>query len=139
MIERIKQYLGDLFCVYTIISVAGAVVNLIAGTKTSNENVLVMFLICASATFVLHLHRLFDGVSPLVMIIIQYLAACILIGVILLVVSALTRPVTLKGLLEYYRSFTIPYIILAGLYYYRVFSETRKQEELIREIQDMER
>ena len=136
MTEKIKAYLLELCCVYSIMSVIGAIVNIIAGTETNNINVLVMFATCAIATFVLFLHKLFDSVSPLVMIIVQYLVACVLVGLMLWLVSVFISPITPQGWFEFYRSFTIPYIFLAGFYYYRVFSEANKQNKLIREIQE---
>jgi hypothetical protein len=136
MTEKIKAYLLELCCVYSIMSVIGAIVNIIAGTETNNINVLVMFATCAIATFVLFLHKLFDSVSPLVMIIVQYLVACVLVGLMLWLVSVFISPITPQGWFEFYRSFTIPYIFLAGFYYYRVFSEAKKQNKLIREIQE---
>ena len=136
MAERVKTYLLELCCVFTFVSVVGAIVNIIYGTQTNNLNVLVMFATCAIATFVLFLHRLFDNVSPLVMIIVQYLVACALVGLMLWIVSTVVSPITPRGWFEFYRSFTIPYIFLAGFYYYRVFSETKKQDKLIREIQE---
>ena len=136
MTEKIKAYLLELCCVYSIMSVIGAIVNIIAGTETNNINVLVMFATCAIATFVLFLHRLFDSVSPLVMIIVQYLVACVLVGLMLWLVSVFISPITPQGWFEFYRSFTIPYIFLAGFYYYRVFSEAKKQNKLIQEIQE---
>jgi hypothetical protein len=136
MAEKIKAYLLELCCVYTIMSVLGAIVNIIAGTETNNINVLVMFATCAIATFVLFLHRLFDSVSPLVMIVVQYLVACALVGLLLWLVSVFISPITPRGWFEFYRSFTIPYIFLAGFYYFRVFSEAKKQNKLIQEIQE---
>ena len=136
MTEKIKAYILELCCVYSIMSVIGAIVNIIAGTETNNINVLVMFATCAIATFVLFLHKLFDSVSPLVMIIVQYLVACVLVGLMLWLVSVFISPITPQGWFEFYRSFTIPYIFLAGFYYYRVFSEAKKQNKLIREIQE---
>jgi hypothetical protein len=136
MTEKIKAYLLELCCVYSIMSVIGAIVNIIAGTETNNINVLVMFATCAIATFVLFLHKLFDSVSPLVMIIVQYLVACVLVGLMLWLVSVFISPITPQGWFEFYRSFTIPYIFLAGFYYYRVFSEAKKQNKLIQEIQE---
>ena len=50
--------------------------------------------------------------------------------------SIFISPITPKGWFEFYRSFTIPYIYFAGFYYYRVFSETKKQDKLIQEIRD---
>ena len=117
-------------------SVFGAIVNIIAGTETNNINVIVMFATCAIATLVLFLHKLFDNVSPLVMIIVQYLVACALVGLMLWLISMFISPISPKGWFEFYRSFTIPYIFLAGFYYYRVFSETKKQDKLIQEIRE---
>ena len=133
---KIKRFLIELCCVYTLVSVGGAIVNIICGTQTSNINVLVMFATCAIATFVLFLHRLFDNVSPLVMIIVQYLVACGLCAAMLLILSITIDPITPRGWFEYFRSFTIPYIILAGFYYFRVFSETKKQDDVLKEIQN---
>ena len=134
MTGKFKEYVLEVCCVFTLMSVIGAVVNIIAGTETNNINVLVMFATCAIATFVLFLHKLFDSVSPLVMIIVQYLVACSLVGLMLWLISMFISPITPKGWFEFYRSFTIPYIFLAGFYYYRVFSETKKQDKLIQEI-----
>ena len=92
---------------------------------------------CFIGTLVLNLHKLFDGVSPLLMIIVQYLAACVLCAVMILIVGFIEgESVSPKGWYEFYRSFTIPYVILAGYYYYRVFSDTKKQDDLIKEIQE---
>ena len=136
MTGKFKEYVLEVCCVFTLMSVVGAIVNIIAGTETNNINVLVMFATCAIATFVLFLHKLFDSVSPLVMIIVQYLVACALVGLMLWLVSMFISPITPKGWFEFYRSFTIPYIFLAGFYYYRVFSETKKQDKLIQEIKE---
>ena len=136
MAGKIKEYILEVCCVFTLMSVIGAIVNIIAGTETNNINVIVMFATCAIATLVLFLHKLFDNVSPLVMIIVQYLVACALVGLMLWLISMFVSPITPKGWFEFYRSFTIPYIFLAGFYYYRVFSETKKQDKLLREIQE---
>ena len=87
---------------------------------------------------VLFLHKIFDNFSPLFMMVAQYLIACVLIGGMLLLISAFVSPITPKGWFEFFCSFTIPYIFLAGLYYYRVFSETKKQDALIKEIQNLQ-
>ena len=136
MAGKIKEYILEVCCVFTLMSVIGAIVNIIAGTETNNINVIVMFATCAIATLVLFLHKLFDNVSPLLMIIVQYLVACALVGLMLWLISMFVSPITPKGWFEFYRSFTIPYIFLAGFYYYRVFSETKKQDKLIREIRE---
>ena len=136
MAGKIKEYVLEVCCVFTLMSVIGAIVNIIAGTQTNNINVLVMFATCAIATLVLFLHKIFENVSPLVMIIVQYIVACALVGLMLWLISTFISPITPKGWFEFYRSFTIPYIFLAGFYYYRVFSETKKQDKLIQEIRE---
>ena len=136
MTGKIKEYILEVCCVFTLMSVIGAIVNIIAGTETNNINVIVMFATCAIATLVLFLHKLFDNVSPLVMIIVQYLVACALVGLMLRLINMFISPISPKGWFEFYRSFTIPYIFLAGFYYYRVFSETKKQDKLIQEIRE---
>ena len=136
MKEKLGQYLVELCCAYTLVSVVGAIVNILAGTQTNNLNVLVMFVTCAIGTFVLYLYRLFDGLSPLLIMILQYLICCLLLGIMLFLLSMFVEPISPRGWYEYYRSFTIPYIILAGFFYYRVFSETKKQEKLLMEIQE---
>ena len=134
---KVKEFLLELCCVYTFVSVTGSIVNMRAGTETNNLNVLVMFATCTIATFVLFLHKLFDNFSPLFMMIAQYLIACLLIGTMLLIISKFVEPIKPRGWFEFYRSFTIPYIFLAGFFYYRVFSETKKEAELIKEIQEL--
>lgn len=136
---KLSQYLVELCCAYTLVSVVGAIVNILAGTQTNNINVLVMFVTCAIGTFVLYLYRLFDGLSPLLIMILQYLICCALLAIMLFLLSTFVDPISPRGWFEYYRSFTIPYIILAGLFYYREFSETKKQEKLLMEIQENEK
>jgi hypothetical protein len=115
--------------------VTAAVINAITGTENDNSNTLIMFAICVIASIVLSLYKLFDNVSPLAMIIIQYLAACFFCGLFLLAISRLD-PITPRGWFEYYRSFTIPYIIIAGIFYYYLFKEVKEQNKLIQEIQE---
>ena len=135
MLERLKQYIVEVCCAYALVSVGGAIVNQICGFQTNNVNVMIMFVLCLIGTFVLYLHRLFDRFSPLFMIIAQYVIACAAVGLILLMISVTISPISPKGWFEFYRSFIVPYIFFAGYYYYRVFAETRKQDELIRDIQ----
>lgn len=54
-----------------MVSVSGAVINLVTGTETSNSNTLIMFGLCIIASVVLLLHKLFDECSPM-MTFLQY-------------------------------------------------------------------
>jgi hypothetical protein len=136
MLDRLKQYIVEVCCVYALVSVGGAIVNQIFGFQTNNVNVMVMFVLCLIGTFVLYLHRLFDRFSPLFMIVVQYLAACGLCTLFIWILSFFLGPVSARSWFELWRSFTIPYVILAALYYWRVFSEAKKQDSLIHEIQE---
>ncbi|WP_026496301.1 DUF6608 family protein [Butyrivibrio sp. WCD3002] len=134
-----KKYLVNLalmICIsYTMVSVTAAIINSLTGGQTNNRNEMIMFITCIIASVVLSLHGLFDNISPLAMMVIQYLVACVLVAVFILIVSRFDE-VTPRGWFEFYRSFTIPYIILAGVYYYSVFADTRKKADIIRELQE---
>ena len=137
MKKYFKELLLEICISYTSISVTSAVINAVTGMKSENSNTLIMFVICVIASIVLSLYRLFDNVSPLAMIIIQYVAACFFCGLFLLIISRLD-PISPRGWFEYYRSFTIPYIIIAGIFYYYLFKEAKEQNKLIHEIQEKE-
>ena len=136
MKDFIKSYLLELCCSYTIVSVIGAFINIIFGYQTNNVNVVMMFIFCNIAVFVLSIHKFFEKLSPLAMMIIQYFVALALCTGAILIATLFWGPVTPRGWFEFFRSFTIPYIIGAGLYYYRLWADAKKQQELINEIQE---
>ena len=135
MKDFIKSYLLELCCSYTIVSVAGALINMAMGSETNNANVVLMFIFCNIAVFVLSIHKFFEKLSPLAMIIIQYVVALALCTGAILIATLFWGPVTPRGWFEFFRSFTIPYIIGAALYYYRLYREAKDQDEMIKEIQ----
>lgn len=137
MRDFIKSYLLELCCSYTIVSVAGALINMLAGTETNNANVILMFVFCNIAVFVLSIHKFFEKLSPLAMIIIQYVVALALCVVAILIATIFWGPVSPRGWFEFFRSFTIPYVIGAALYYYRLWDDAKKQQDLLKEIQDL--
>ena len=109
----IKEYLLELCCSYTVISVLGAVVNILVGTQTNNANVIIMFVFCAIAVFVLSLHKLLTRFSPLVMILIQFAISLALCSAVVFILS-LIEPISPRGWFEFLRSFVIVYILGAG-------------------------
>ena len=133
MRDYIKEYLLELCCSYTVISVAGAIITMIVGSNTNNANVILMFVFCAIAVFVLSLYKLLSELSPLVMILIQFVVS---FGLCMLVVFILSfiEPVSPRGWFEFIRSFVIIYILGAGYYYFRLFRDTKKQNDLIAEL-----
>ena len=79
MKKKFGHFFLELCCSYTLVSVIGAVVNIIGGTETNNINVIMMFVFCVIACIVLNLHKLFDSFSPLLMIVVQYMIAVALV------------------------------------------------------------
>ena len=137
MKDFIKSYLLELCCSYTIVSVVGAIINIMAGTETNNANVIMMFIFCNISVFVLSIHKFFEKLSPLAMIIIQYVVACALCSLAVYIGTFFYGPVTPRGWFELFRSFTIPYTIVAALYYYRLWDDAKKQQNLLKEIQEL--
>ena len=137
MKDFIKSYLLELCCSYTIVSVGGAIINIMVGTDTNNVNVIMMFIFCNIAVFVLSIHKFFEKLSPLAMIVIQYVVACALCSLAVYIGTFFYGPVTPRGWFELFRSFTIPYIIGAALYYYRLWDDAKKQQNLLKEIQEL--
>lgn len=136
MKKKFGQFFMELCCSYTFVSVIGAVVNMIGGTETNNVNVIMMFVFCTIACIVLHLHKLFECFSPLVMVIVQYMIATVLVfGTVHTFGLILDETPTWKNWYELFRSFTIPYFIGAGIYYYSIFAEAKIQNQMIKEIQ----
>ena len=136
MKKKFGQFFMELCCSYTFVSVIGAVVNMIGGTETNNVNVIMMFVFCTIACIVLNLHKLFDYFSPLFMIVVQYVIATILVfGTAYMFGLTSEEPLTRKNWYELFRSFTIPYFIGAGIYYYGIYAEAKVQSHMIKEIQ----
>ncbi len=136
MKKKFGHFFLELCCSYTLVSVIGAVVNIIGGTETNNINVIMMFVFCVIACIVLNLHKLFDSFSPLLMIVVQYMIAVALVfGAVNVFRLILQETLTRKNWFELFRSFTIPYFIGAGLYYYGIYSEAKAQNRIIKELQ----
>jgi len=133
MKDYVKDYLLELCCSYTVISVAGAIANAVLGTQTNNANVILMFTFCAIAVFVLSLHKLLSELSPLMMILIQFVVSFGLCMLVVFIISFI-EPVTPRGWFEFIRSFVIIYVLGAGYYYFRLFRDTKKQNDLIAEL-----
>lgn len=118
---------------YTIISIIAAIINLMTGSQADNLNTIAMLLFTSIAVFVLSLHNMFDKVSPLLMIIIQYVVALELVMISVFLIG-LISPVSEGGYKDIFISFTIPYIIGAFVYYVSVFYQAKQQDDLLQEI-----
>lgn len=134
MKKALRNEILLVICVsYTLISLAATVINILAGTETSNFNTISMLVFTTIAVLVLYTHQLFDGISPLMMIIIQYVIAMGLVMLYVFLVG-LFNPVSEGGYWDIFVSFTIPYVIGAVVYYISVFHQARQQDALLQEI-----
>lgn len=118
---------------YTIISIVATIINLVNGYETNNLNVITMFVLTWIAVFILSLHRLFDGFSPLFMIVMQYAIALFCVMLFVFIVGQF-NPISEGGYRDIFLSFTVPYVIGACVYYIDVFQTAKKQNELLDEI-----
>ena len=134
MKTKMKE-IGMMICVsYTIISVVGAVINELTGSHPGNLNSVFMFLFTVIAVGVLNLYKIFQRWSPLTIMVVQYLIALALVLSLVAGVSWITHQEA-NGYWDIVISFTIPYWIGAVLFYIGVIQETRKQNDMIQEIQ----
>lgn len=119
---------------YTVISIANAVLCLMAGRESSsNGNALTMLLWCFIAVFILSIHHLFEEWPPAVMILCQYLIAMGLVT-LSVYIGSFFEELSEHGYRDMFFSFTIPYIIGGGIYYISLFRTARRQDKLIQEI-----
>lgn len=120
---------------YTIISVSTSILEMCMGISVrTHSNTIVMLIWTSIAVGILSLHYLFEKLSPILMIFIQYILA---MGLVFLTVLAtnLLEPISEGGLWDVFLSFSIPYAIGAVLYYISVFSYAKRQNKLLEEIQ----
>ncbi len=97
------------------------------------ENILMMFLLSLLATFVLSQHYRFQKLPLLLVIAIQY---GVLISVVMLItwLGSFVEPIHEDGYWDMFRSFTVPYVIGAVIYYISLFCEVRNANKTLMEI-----
>ncbi len=134
MKAKLKELGIMIGCAYTCISIGGAIVNIIVGTETNNVNVLIMFWFVTISCSVLSLYKFISNFSPLLVIIFQYIITIVLVMGTATVINIFS-PLSPGGFKSYFLSFTIPYIILVPAYYVDIFRSTKKQNEILKEIQ----
>lgn len=131
-----KQNFFPTVCVIFTLLVLGKIVleAAVAGIFADyQKNLLTMFGLSLTATFVLSQHYRF-GELPLPAVILgQYV---ILIGAVMLVtwVSSFFEPLHPNGYRDMFVSFTVPYVIGAAAYYASLFCETRRINKELEEI-----
>lgn len=135
---KISELLITICVSYTIISIGATILNMLNGYETNNLNTIAMLVFTSIAVIILSLHRMFDRLSPLLMIVIQYLIALVLVMLFVFLVG-LFSPVSEGGYQDIFVSFTVPYIIGAVIYYASVFYTARQQNHLLDEIKKLQK
>lgn len=121
---------------YTLLSLTNAAIYATTGQgnlTAANSFTMVMWI--SIGVGIIYTHELFPNLSPLVMAIIQYIVAMSIVFASIYIGSWFTT-VHPDGYRDAFRSFTIPYIIGAGVYYYHVFRAAKKQNALLQEIKE---
>ncbi|MBE5961590.1 MAG: DUF3021 domain-containing protein [Lachnospiraceae bacterium] len=132
-----KNFLTTICVVYTILSVVITIVEAVEhkGINASQFNYMCCLYLCAVGTFVLSLTYRLERFSMLTVMIIQYVLALVLIFGAMWILGHFVE-VNKNGPMEMWRSFTIPYVILAAAYYMELRRETKKQNEMLAQIKE---
>lgn len=102
------------------------------------ENLLMMFGISALATFVLSQHYRLERFPLVAVIVGQYV---VLIAAVMLIiwVSGFFEELHENAYRDMFRSFTVPYVIAAAVYYISLYFEIKKADRLLQEVKEAEK
>lgn len=121
--------------IFTCLSIGKIVWESIVGHRDGYyvENILSIFVITVVATFILSLHKYLQNVPVLLVMLIQY---ALLVGSVMggIWIESQFVDVNLNGYRDMFWSVTIPYVVLAGIYYISFFWEVKKANTLLQEM-----
>ena len=133
-----KKELFPTICIsYTIISLSITLLEVIKHNEFSNDqfNLISMFVWTSIAVFVLSQHYRFEKFSALTMILVQYLIEMFLI-ITTIYISGFFVSINPNGYKDVFRSFTIPYVIGAGIYYISLYRFVKKANNSLKFIKE---
>lgn len=132
--------IGLSICVsYTILSILNAIVNIVDSDYAyTPENSIMMLIWCSIAVITLFSHRFLSRFSPIIMILVQYIIALLLVMGTLFI-SRFFEELGPTTLYDGFRSFTIPFVIGAIIYYINVFLEAKKQNRLLQQVKQLQK
>lgn len=136
---RLKEMLMVICISYTIVSLSTSLFD--AAFSSSSEDfsrLLFKFICTVIAVSILYTHPMLEKLSPLVMILLQYVAAMLLVFLTIWI-SSFFEEIHESGYFDAFRSFTTIYIIGAVTYYVGLHLDVRKQNKLLQEIQDSQK
>lgn len=134
IIDR-KNYFATVCEVYAMLSIGKILLEAFTHYKWGIDqmNFIFMFVVSLAATFVLSQHYRLDRFPLPLVILGQYL---VILGAIMLFLWIYGHFGVLgkHAYRDMFLSFTIPYIILAGLYYMSLFREIKKANKILEEL-----
>lgn len=131
-----KEMLLVLCVSYTVISLCDTIFNLLKGNENlSAVNAINQLLFSAIAILILYSHNLFKKLSPLSVIVIQYIVA-ILIVFLIVYIQGLKTELHIHAYRDVFRSFTLFYVIGAVIHYIYVFADAKQQNKILQELRE---
>ncbi len=135
----VKEYLLSVCVVYTILSLIKVLMEGISGYQDPYYvmNFGMLFVVTSFATFVLFMHRIFYKVPLLFVMIGQYV---VVIGGVMLGLFVMSKlmDVSPNAYRELFLQITVPYIVLAGIYYASYFNEVKRANRNLSQLKKLE-
>ncbi len=132
-----SNFIPTVCVVYTMLSMGKILIEWLNDGIFGNyqQNLIAMLVISVLTTFVLSQHYRLDRFPLLVVIVLQYV---ILLAVIMgfTWISSFFGELHPDGYVDMFRSFTIPYMIGAAVYYIELFMGIRKTDKLLQKYKE---
>lgn len=133
--NRLKEMLTVICVSYTIISLGTTLYDrLFYDGRDDFSSLLFKFICTTIAVSILYTHPMLERLSPLSMIVLQYVGA-MLLAFLTIWISSFFEELHENSYFGAFSSFTIIYIIGAIAYYVGLHIDVRKQNRLLEEIQ----
>lgn len=132
MIDR-HNFCSIVSGVFTCLLIGKVILESIMGHRDANyvENILTLFVITVAATFILSMHKYLQNLPILPVMLLQYV---VLIGIVMgaIWLESLFTDIYPNGYRDMFWSVTIPYVVLAGVYYVSFFISIKKANTLLK-------
>ena len=132
-----KSFLPTVCVIYTLLSVGKIVLEAQTQGKFGSDqmNMLTILLFSFLGTLVLSQYYRLAQLPLLLVAVLQYV---VLIAAVLLFtwISGFFSPLHPKAYVDMFRSFTVPYVIAALVYYGSLYLEVQKANQLLRQIKE---
>ncbi|MBD5541061.1 MAG: hypothetical protein HDR00_07675 [Lachnospiraceae bacterium] len=132
MIDR-HNFISIVSSVFTFLLIGKIVIESIMGYRDIYyvENILTLFVITVAATFILSMHQYLPNVPILLVMLLQY---AVLIGGVMGAIWIESHFVDIHSdaYKDMFWSVTVPYVVLAGVYYISFFRNIKKANALLK-------